>query len=144
MSKFYNERCKSSHAQLYKSSHALFDDLRSGINLRTLNITKYFFLQWTNNITYNQIIVILYVHNIYIILNTLWIFLQWTFHPFLLHHHYNPVHPRPKAGQYSPKAGQYSPKAGQYSPKDQDIWRKASPCSQSNAAGSVPRYILLI
>ena len=25
-----------------------------------------FFLQWTNNITYNAIIVIIYVHNIYI------------------------------------------------------------------------------
>ena len=43
------------HAQLYKIFHALFDDLRSGINLRTLNITTVFFLQWTNNITYNAI-----------------------------------------------------------------------------------------
>ena len=53
---------------LYNSSHAVFDDLGSGINLKTLNITQIFFT-CTKNITYNQIIVILlYVHNIYIII----------------------------------------------------------------------------
>ena len=57
MSKLYNERCfkRNQRANLPTlncifSSHALFDDLRSGINFWTLNITTIFFLQWTNNI----------------------------------------------------------------------------------------------
>ena len=62
MSKFYNESCFKKRS-VCKSSHALFD-LLSGINLRTLNITTIFV--YNGIITYNAIIIILYVYNIYI------------------------------------------------------------------------------